>query len=407
MLDLRETVHPTPTSPWLDPDRYWRDIDAAVRDRPAPVAVIAVPALRHNALDMMVRAAGVPIRVASKSVRVRAVLDAVLRMPGYRGILAYTLDEALWLAADHDDIVVGYPTTDRAALARLTADERAASRITLMVDDDAHLDLIDAVASPRRRARVRVAIEADASWRAPVLGHVGVRRSPIRTPAQAQALARRIVARDGFDLAGLMMYEAQIAGVGDRGSPAIAWAQRRSGDELRERRMSIVEAVGAVCALGFVNGGGTGSLEFTADDPAVTEISAGSGLLAGHLFDGYERFAPAPAAAFGMDVARRPAADIITVLGAGWVASGPPSPSRQPAPVWPGGLTALPREGAGEVQTPLRGAAATELRLGDRVWFRHAKSGELAEHVSRFHLVEGPEVVGSVPTYRGEGKAFL
>jgi D-serine deaminase-like pyridoxal phosphate-dependent protein len=67
----------------------------------------------------------------------------------------------------------------------------------------------------------------------------------------------------------------------------------------------------------------------------------------------------------------------------------------------------LPREGAGEVQTPLQGESARALSVGDRVWFRHAKSGELAERVDRYHLVDGDRVVGEASTYRGEGRAFL
>jgi len=187
----------------------------------------------------------------------------------------------------------------------------------------------------------------------------------------------------------------------------IRWMQRRSGHELLERRGAIVEAVERIAPLEFVNGGGTGSLELTASDRSVTEITAGSGLLAGHLFDGYRAFHPAPAAAFALEVVRKPAADIATVLGGGWIASGPPLASRQPAPVWPQGLTTMPREGSGEVQTPLRGEAARGLRVGDRVWFRHAKSGELSERVAEFQLVDGDRRVGAVKTYRGEGKVFL
>lgn len=104
---------------------------------------------------------------------------------------------------------------------------------------------------------------------------------------------------------------------------------------------------------------------------------------------------------------RKPAPEIATVLGGGWIASGPPVASRQPMPVWPAGLATLPREGAGEVQTPLRGESARDLKVGDRVWFRHSKSGELAERVERYHLVDGDRSVGEALTYRGEGKAFL
>lgn len=396
--------------PWREPARYWGDLTRAVADLSGPVATLQLAALRYNARDLAVRAGGVPIRVASKSLRVREVLDAALRMPGYRGILAFTLPEALWLAETHDDVVLGYPTTDRAALRALAADERAAARVTLMVDDLAQLDLVDGLVPPTARAEIRVAIDADASWRAPALGHVGVRRSPVHEPGEVIALAQAIARRDGFRLVGLMMYEAQIAGQPDAAGPGdavIRWMQRRSGEELRERRALIVEGLRAVAPLEFVNGGGTGSLEYTASDQSVTEVTAGSGLFAGHLFDGYRVFDPAPAAAFALEVVRKPAPDIATVLGGGWIASGPPLASRQPAPAWPAGLRTLGREGAGEVQTPLQGAAARMLRIGDRVWFRHAKSGELAERVAEYHLVEGDSVVGRAPTYRGEGKAFL
>ena len=398
----------TSPSPWTDPSAYWQAMTDAVASVSGPVGVINLPALRHNALDMVVRAGGVPIRVASKSVRVREVIDATLALPGYAGILAFTLPEALWLAQTHEDVVLGYPTADRAALAALAADEVLAARVTLMVDDLAQLDLVDAVAPPASRAEIRVAIDADASWRAPGLGHVGVHRSPVHEPGEVASLARGIAERPGFRLVGLMMYEAQIAGQGDAtgsGDTVIRWMQRRSAEELRDRRSAIVAALHDIAPLEFVNGGGTGSLELTASDLSVTELTAGSGLLAGHLFDGYRIFDPA--AAFALDVVRKPQPDIATVLGGGWIASGPPVASRQPLPVWPQGLTTLGREGAGEVQTPLRGDAARGLAVGDRVWFRNAKSGELAERIDRYLLVDGDRIVDELPTYRGEGKSFL
>ena len=412
MLDLTEGRRPASGSdtPWRSPDRYWASLTDATAHLPAPVAVIEREALRHNAMDLLVRAGGIPIRVATKSVRVRAVLDAVLEIPGYRGILAFTLAEALWLAEQHDDIVLGYPTADRASLRTLLADERAASRITLMIDDLAQLDLIDSVAAPASRPEVRVAIDVDASLRSPSLGHIGVRRSPLHSAADVAAFARRVVRRPGFRLVGLQMYEAQIAGQGDAAgpdAPVIRMVQARSRDELRQRRAEIAEAMTQVAPLEFLNGGGTGSLEFTGSDESLTEATAGSGLLAGHLFDGYRSFQPAPAAAFAFDVVRKPAAEIATVLGGGWIASGAASASRQPLPVWPSGLHSLAREAAGEVQTPLRGAGARDLQIGDRVWFRHAKSGEPAERIDRYHLVSHGAVVAELPTYRGEGKAFL
>ncbi|MDX6622649.1 MAG: hypothetical protein QOE75_581, partial [Solirubrobacterales bacterium] len=73
----------------------------------------------------------------------------------------------------------------------------------------------------------------------------------------------------------------------------------------------------------------------------------------------------------------------------------------------PEGLALDKLEGAGEVQTPLRGAAADRMRIGDRAYLRHAKAGELCERFNVLHLVEGDAIVDTVPTYRGEGKNFL
>lgn len=399
--------------PWHDPAAYWGAMTRATAGLDAPVGALHLGALRHNAADLVRRANGTPIRVASKSIRVRGVIEALLALPGYHGVLAYTLAEAIWLADTVDDLVVGYPTAERGSIRRLVTDPALASRITLMVDSPDQLDLVDSVLPPDRREEVRVCLELDASWKAPVLGHLGVRRSPVHEADQAAALAEYVLARPGFRLVGMMSYEAQIAGVVNRpeGRPMAGavnrWMQGRSMPELVERRGRAVAAVRRIADLEFVNGGGTGSLEVTSADPSVTEIGAGSGILGGHLFDGYAHFTPAPAAAFGLDVVRSPGAEYRTVLGGGWIASGPPGPDRLPRIVWPEGLEYQPREAAGEVQTPLTGVAVTRMRAGDRVWFRHTKSGELAEHLNAFALVDGDRVIDEIPTYRGEGKAFL
>ena len=412
-LDLAMITTGTDAAPWRSPERHWPALTAATAGLDAPVGALHLGALRHNAHDMVRRAHGTPIRIASKSVRVRSVIEALLREPGYRGVLAYTLAEALWLADTVDDLVVGYPTAERGSIRRLATDPDLASRVTLMVDSTQQLDLIDAVLPPSQREEIRVCLELDASWQAPVLGHLGVRRSPVHDPADAGALAAYVVRRPGFRLVGMMSYEAQIAGVVNRpaGRPVDGavnrWMQSRSLPELLERRARAVAAVREHADLEFVNGGGTGSLEATAADASITEIAAGSGLFGGHLFDGYAHFTPAPAAAFALDVVRSPSPAHATILGGGWIASGPPAADRVPRIVWPEGLAMVPRESAGEVQTPVTGPAARRLRAGDRVWFRHTKSGELSEHLNAFAVVDGDAVVDTVPTYRGEGKAFL
>lgn len=421
LLRLREGA--PAERPGATPAEFWPRLTAATAHLDPPLGVIDRAAFAFNAADLVRRAGGVPIRVASKSIRVRGLLEAVLAHPGFAGVLAYTLPEALWLADPSragggiDDVVLGYPTTDRAALARLAADEQLAARVTLMIDDVAHLDLIDSVVAPSARPSIRIALELDASWRGP-LGHLGVRRSPLHEPEQLAALARAVTERPGFTLVGVMAYEAQIAGVGDAppGRPMrgalVRGIQRRSRTELADRRGRAVAAVRSVAdnagtPLQFVNGGGTGSLESTAADSSVTELAAGSGLMGPHLFDTYRGFTPAPAAAFALPVVRRPTDDIATLLGGGWIASGPAGADRLPQVVWPEGLRMLGTEGAGEVQTPLRGPAARTLHVGDRVWLRHTKAGELSEHLDAFHVVDGDQVTGDLPTYRSEGKVFL
>lgn len=392
-------------------------LERATEGIEAPFALVDLDAMWSNADDMLRRAAGKPIRVASKSVRCRPLLERMLAHgPGYRGLLTFTLPESLWLAREgFEDLVVAYPTADRTAIAELAqvTDERPSTAPTLMVDSTQHLDLIEDAAGGGS-APIRVAIELDVGfW--PLGGRlkIGPKRSPIRTPRQAAELAREIVSRPRLRLVGLMAYEGHIAGLGDRPpgkrlqGRAIEWLQSRSAREIRPRRAAVVAAVSELADLEFVNGGGTGSLHATTGEDAVTELAAGSGFFAPTLFDAYSSFRLRPAAMFAMPVVRKPAPSIATVLGGGYLASGAGEPSRVPSPHLPAGLHLDRFEGAGEVQTPVLGAAASRLCVGDRVYFRHAKAGELCERFEMLHLVSGDRVVDEVPTYRGEGRTFL
>jgi D-serine deaminase-like pyridoxal phosphate-dependent protein len=318
--------------------------------------------------------------------------------------MAYSLREAIWLAREGvEDILVAYPSVDRDAWRELSGDPKLAAAIAVIVDSIEHLDLVDAVRTPGD-VELRLALDIDCSLH--VGGaHLGVRRSPLHSSDQVLPVADAIAERPGVRLVGLMFYDAQIAGLPDR-SPVIRTVKARSDDDLRARRSAIVDVVSAVADLEIVNGGGTGSLHVTGRDDALTELAAGSGLYGPTLFDGYRAFTPQPAAFFALSVVRRPSSAHATVFGGGYIASGPAGSSRVPRPYWPGGLKLLGAEGAGEVQTPLRGKRAATLRLGDRVWFRHAKAGEYCERFNELHLVRDGQVVETVPTYRGEGKNF-
>jgi D-serine deaminase-like pyridoxal phosphate-dependent protein len=400
----------------VDRNQLWSRLGDAVAKQgvplPTPVFVVDLDAFDANADDLVRRANGLPIRVASKSLRIPALVERALAHDGFHGVLAFTLREALWLHAEGicDDIVVAYPTVDRGALAELVASPSAAAAITLMVDSTPHLDVIDSVrVSPT--VPIRLCVDIDAGLR--VAGqHVGPKRSPLQETAGVVALAREITSRAGFRLVGAMTYEGQVAGLQDTvptaraRSAIIRRLKSLSMSQLAARRREIDHELRQLTDLEFWNAGGSGSVQATAADPVPTEIAAGSGLLVPTLFDHYKSFEPRPASYLGLPVVRRPGPGMVTVHGGGVVASGPAGADRLPTPWAPAGLELTGLEGAGEVQTPIVGQPADLLEIGDLVWFRPAKSGEPFEHALTVHLLSGSEFVDSVPSYRGCGQAF-
>ena len=252
-----------------DPDH--RRLERACAELEAPFACVDLDAFDANREALARRAGGTRIRLASKSIRCRALLERVLggEDSAVQGMLVLTVREALWLS-EHgfNDIVVGYPSVDRRALAELVRRSQSVSpehRIAVMVDAVEHLDLLEA-AGAAAGSEVNVCLDADAGlWLFGGRVRVGPKRSPLHTPLQLMALSQEVRRRPGLRLAGMMAYEGQIAGVGDRppGQPlralAIRAMQSASRRELRERRAELVAAVKpAGHEAFFVNAGGTG-----------------------------------------------------------------------------------------------------------------------------------------------------
>ena len=386
---------------------------AALDGRDLPTAFLDRAAVEANVATTADRADGTPVRVATKSVRCTAVLERVLAEPGFEGLMCYTGHEAADLAEQgFADLLVAYPVVDPAELRRVAEAVADGHRIVLMVDSAEHVERAGTAAAAAG-ADVRLCIDLDCST--DHLGvYFGVQRSPIRTPDEALAVADAVAATGGVHLSGLMGYEAQLAGLPDRNPGnsavenfAIRRFKPRSKRVVRERRQAVVEALDDEYGLEFVNGGGTGSIEFTGADPSVTEVTAGSAYYAPRQFDWYDHFAYEPAAGYAVEVTREPADAVYTCRGGGYVASGPVGADKATDPWLPEGAGLLDAEGAGEVQTPVRYEGPVDLAPGDPVVMRHGKAGELCRFFEELAVVDGDEVVETHPTYRGEGKCYV
>ena len=392
--------------------RYTR----ALAGEALPLALVDLELFEAN-IDRvleLVRAGRKRLRVASKSLRCSNLLERVRQRAGDAmiGVMAYTVDEAAFLArAGHRDVLVAYPTLQPRHLGTLAELARRGERVSIVADCEAHVEALERAASG---APIPVLVDVDVSYRPRGLLHVGVRRSPIHDVASAVALAERIHRSPGLELAGVMAYEAHIAGVTDQ-SPftpllepakrALKALSRASLEPFRAQLAAALRDRNLPCPI--FNGGGTGSLAWCTAEDALTEVTAGSAFLDGHLFDYYRDVRWAPAACFALEVVRLPGPGFATCHGGGYVASGQPGKDRLPLPYLPEGLSLLDLEGAGEVQTPLKLPEGLRLPIGAPVFFRHAKAGELAEHFDAYHLIRGEQVEERVPTYRGEGRCFL
>lgn len=379
-----------------------------------PFAYLDLDLLDENIRQVIRRAGDKRIRVASKSVRCVTALKRILASDArFIGVMCLTAREAVYLAEQGvEDALIGYPTVHADDIGDVARATLAGRHITLMVDDLAQIARIEAVAQ-QYGARLPLCVDVDLSLDVPGL-HFGVWRSPLRSAAQARPVIERILGSQHLTLDGVMGYEAQIAGVGDnyqgqRVKNSIVRAlKRRSVGLAAERRAAVVEMIRSLGgAPRFVNGGGSGSMATTRAEAVVTELTVGSAFYGPALFDNYRDFRYLPAAGFAVEIVRQPAPRRFTCLGGGYVASGAPGVDRLPQPYLPSGVHLDPLEGAGETQTPVRYDGAIPLHIGDPIFFRHSKAGELCERFTRLLLVAQGAIVGEAATYRGDGQCFL
>jgi D-serine deaminase-like pyridoxal phosphate-dependent protein len=390
---------------------YYKKIFAS---HPMPFAYVDLDLLEQNIRQILTRAQGKRIRLASKSLRSVAILKRILASDAsFQGIMCYSAREALYLASQgFSDLLIGYPIWNEQDITAIAQATIEGASITLMVDCVAHVEHIEALAQ-HQGVRLPICLDIDMSLNIPGL-HFGVWRSSVRTPEQARPLIERILASQHVRLDGLMGYEAQIAGVGDNvpGQKAkntlVRMLKRRSRQDVATRRAAFGELIKTYGAtLRFINGGGTGSIATTAQEDGVTEITVGSGFYAPMLFDYYRDFHYQPAAGFAIEIVRHPQPTIYTCSGGGYIASGATGREKLPYPYLPSGATLDPLEGAGEVQTPIKYKGPVHLQMGDPIFLRHSKAGEVCERFTRLLLVSHGTIIDEVTTYRGDGQCFI
>ncbi len=380
----------------------------------APFAWVEMDALDENILTIAERAKSKNIRLATKSIRCRFILSYILdKLPYSFGLMSFTIEESIWLAEKgFTNILLGYPTLEVDLIKKVVSNPQLNAAICFMVDRLEHVEILNQTAS-KYQMKANICVDVDMSTHFPGI-YFGVYRSSIQTNRDLENLLEKTKDFANITWKGLMGYEAQIAGVGDNFpkntlmNGIIRFLKRKSLPKIAQRRaecLAVFKNKGI--ELQFVNGGGTGSIESTLKEKEITEITVGSGFFQSHLFDNYANFTHRPAVFYALRIVRNPKAQIFTALGGGYIASGATDSNKQPQPFWPEGMKLIKNEGAGEVQTPFEYRGKIPLKVGDLVFFRHAKAGELCERFNELTLVRNGKIEQIVPTYRGEQKSFL
>lgn len=378
-----------------------------------PAALVDLDVLDKNIEDIVKRSKGKKIRIASKSVRCKTVLKRILESHPevFNGLMCFSPEEAADLAYHgFDNLLVAYPYVRELQLLRLFPKIKEGNEIILMGDLPEHFENYNNLAE-KHGVKLKVCLDIDMSTSFPGIWF-GVFRSSLRSINQLKKVLKTIKDCPNLELIGLMGYEAQIAGVCDSNpytwfiNPVIRVLKKLSIKKIHQRRQEMVHYCKSEgFEITLINGGGTGSIESTFEDESVNEIAVGSGFYSPILFDFYDSFHHQPAAFYAVEVTRQSQEGISTCAGGGYVASGSLGKEKIPTPFLPEGIKLIDNEMAGEVQTPVK--HSMPLSLGDPVFFRHGKAGELCERFNEILLVQNGQVQERALTYRGEGKCYL
>lgn len=391
--------------------QYYKSI---FKNQSFPLAYVDMNMLDENIEAILKKAQNVHIRIASKSVRCVEILKYILNYnKQFQGLMTFTVKESLALSEQgFDNLLLGYPSVNNQDVEQLVLANKAGKTIIPMVDKEEHLKIIDAQAKKHDYVQ-SICVDIDMSSSFPLL-YFGVYRSSINSLEKFKIFADLVLKYPNIKMSGIMGYEAQIAGLGDKNPYAgitnkvVKLLQTKSKKELALRRKEIFDyAQQKGFDLTLVNGGGTGSITSTIEEKHITEVTVGSGFYSPTLFDYYSAFRYQPAAGYALEITRQPSSKIFTLAGGGYIASGSTGKEKAPVPYLPSGVKLIENEGAGEVQTPFEYSGSEKLEIGSPVLFRHAKAGELCERFNHLVLIRNGKIEKSVPTFRGQGYCFL
>ena len=407
----------------------------------APSAWLDMDALDHNITLVNQKTKSVQLRLATKSIRSIDVLHYIKdKSPNFIGLMSYAADESVYLLENgFDNILCAYPTLDMASVAATFDYTKQGATMIWMVDRPEHVDVLNEVGKIHDVV-IDVCLDINMSMPLPKL-YFGTKRSALMSIKDVKKLLKHIKKCRHINVGAAMGYEAQIAGLPEHLpgkallSPAIRLLKSRSQKQVSKRRRSIVEYLNKQgYTLKLVNGGGSGSMDFTSSQPEVSEITVGSAYYKPAYFDYMDSMHEfQPAAGFVLPVTRQPEKGVLTCHSGGVIASGATGTDKAPVIHYPEYLSLLNDEGFGEVQTPMAISKAKKdgdtprFSIGDVVWCRHAKAGELCEHFNElicyrqsaqsttdgFARSEGTRPIINtktknqvMTTYRGEGKCF-
>lgn len=391
----------------------YKDISKVFVGKTPPYAFLFLSELNKNIELIKTSCRGKKVRLATQSIRSLHVLKFLLQKLGddCSGLMCFHLDELLWLS-DHlnTHFLMGYPQQPNQRQAERLAEKiKQGLRIVQMVDSIDQMKHLDLLAQ-KNEVTFEVCLDLELSFKFPGF-KIGGWHSSLNKIDKVDEILRAVREFRHLKLVGIRGYEAQLAGLGDEfenplKSLWVALLKKLSQKKMYRLRAYATQRASKENSIEFINGGGTGTIEMTSGDPAITEVAVGSGFYSPALFDSFQD-KYFPSLGYAMAVQRTPSENVLTVHGGGYVGSGNIGKEKAPVILSPKGAELIESEMAGEIQTPIIYRGLQKIQIGDPIFFRHSKAGELLERFQSVYVISENQIIDEWKSYRGDGQCFI